>query len=342
MRASIRQVSELAKVSAMTVSRVLRGRDDLVSPDTRERVLKAVRELDYIPVRFSAQNRHVETRIVGLVPHMTDLSQRLDLETLNGIADTARGDGYDVLLMLRGEAEWMADRQDLRFLDRRCDGFIFVSVGIGEWRDTLRSLVHHKVHTVVCYRRDVPEEIAWIDADNEGMIRSGIDYLVELGHRRIAYISPPPLGSKPVHLSMGPIDNYDHKVREAFFIEVARQMGVFGGVVSSDQVSLDMLRTLISDGVTAIIAGYHSCALRLWDIVAEGGIDVPRQLSLIGIDHAGDARARGLTTIGFGFADVGQMAVKAFEDLVAGNAPAECCRVVESSMIVGQSCAPPR
>src|SRR5580693_2218843 len=102
MRASIRQVSERANVSAMTVSRVLRGRDDLVSPDTRERVLAAVRELDYIPVRFAAQNRHVETRIVGVVPHMTDLSRGLDLDTLNGVASTARVNGYDVLLMLRG------------------------------------------------------------------------------------------------------------------------------------------------------------------------------------------------------------------------------------------------
>ena len=338
MRPSIRQVSELANVSAMTVSRVMRGRDDLVSPETRERVLKAVRELDYIPVRFAAQNRHVETRIVGIVPHMTDLSQRLDLDTLNGVAAGARDNGYDVLLMLRGEAEWMADRQDLRFLDRRSDGFIFVSVGIGEWGEPLASLVRHKVPTVVCYRRDVPEEIAWVDPDNAQMVRDAVLCLTELGHRRIAYIAPPMLGDVPFHLSMGPIDNYDHKARAHAFAGLTDKMSVNGGVYSEEAMTGETLRSLVKDGVTAIVTGYHACALQLWDIALECGIDVPGQLSLIGIDHAPDAEARGLTTVGFNFYDVGKAAFACFQRLLTGANPVDCCTAVSTSLVVRASC----
>jgi len=323
----------------MTVSRVLRGRDDLVSPDTRDRVLKAVRELDYIPVRFAAQNRHVETRIVGIVPHMTDLSQRLDLDTLNGVASAARDNGYDVLLMLRGEAEWMADRQDLRFLDRRSDGFLFVSVGIGEWSGTLASLAKHKVPTVVCYRRDVPAEIAWVDPDNDQMILDALACLMELGHRQIAYISPPMLGVGPNYLSIGPIDNFDHNARTSAFITLADQRGINCGVYPEESMSAEMLRKLIKDGVTAIVTGYHSYALTLWDIATQCGIDVPGQLSLIGIDHAIDAEARGLTTTGFSFFDVGNAAFFAFQKLLAGADPADCHRRVPTTLIRRASCA---
>jgi len=322
----------------MTVSRVLRGRDDLVSPDTRDRVLKAVRELDYIPVRFAAQNRHVETRIVGIVPHMTDLSKRLDLDTLNGVASAARDNGYDVLLMLRGEAEWMADRQDLRFLDRRSDGFLFVSVGIGEWSGTLDSLARHKVPTVVCYRRDVPKEIAWVDPDNDQMILDAVTYLTDLGHRRIAYIAPPTLGVGPNYLSIGPIDNFDHKARTNAFTALADHRGVNCGVYPEESMSADMLRALVKDGATAILTGYHSYALTLWDIARKCGIDVPGQLSLIGIDHADDAEARGLTTIGFSFFDVGNAAFFAFQKLLTGADPVECNHRVPTTIVRRASC----
>ena len=322
----------------MTVSRVLRGRDDLVSPDTRDRVLKAVRELDYIPVRFAAQNRHVETRIVGIVPHVTDLSQRLDLDTLNGVASAARDNGYDVLLMLRGEAEWMADRQDHRFLDRRSDGFLFVSVGIGEWSGTLDSLARHKVPTVVCYRRDVPEEIAWVDPDNDQMIHDAVTCLIDLGHRRIAYIAPPMLGAGPNYLSIGPIDNFDHKARTNAFTALTDQRGVNCGVYTEESMSADMLRALVKDGVTAIVTGYHSYALTLWDIATQCGIDVPRQLSLIGIDHGDDAEARGLTTTGFSFFDVGNAAFFAFQKLLTGAEPVECNHRVPTTLIRRASC----
>lgn len=65
-RASIRQVAEVAGVSTMTVSRVLHGQG---GSQHEERVLAAVRELDYVPVRSAVQNRHMQDqhprRVVG-------------------------------------------------------------------------------------------------------------------------------------------------------------------------------------------------------------------------------------------------------------------------------------
>ena len=67
MRVSVRQVAERAGVSTMTVSNVLRSRAGRMSEETRQRVLRAIQELNYIPIpRPAMQSRHVETRALGV------------------------------------------------------------------------------------------------------------------------------------------------------------------------------------------------------------------------------------------------------------------------------------
>ena len=67
MRSSIRDVAQRAGVSPMTVSNVLRRRTGRLSEETRQRVLQALQELNYIPVRPAMQNRHITTHAIGVV-----------------------------------------------------------------------------------------------------------------------------------------------------------------------------------------------------------------------------------------------------------------------------------
>ena len=84
MRSSIRQVAERAGVSAMTVSNVLRNRATKTSEQTRQRVLLAVHELDYVPVRAAAQNRHVHVE-------QDDIRQRRGAQHLQPFLSCVRG-----------------------------------------------------------------------------------------------------------------------------------------------------------------------------------------------------------------------------------------------------------
>ena len=128
MRPSIRQVAALAGVSHVTVVNILRGRDSRASAETRERVLAAARELNYVPIAQPAsQRRHIETRIIGIVLDQFDIDESaLGLSTFRGLREGAVEHNYDLLTLCRNEPNWMLGGEELQFLDRRCDGFIFV------------------------------------------------------------------------------------------------------------------------------------------------------------------------------------------------------------------------
>lgn len=342
-RASIRQVAQIAGVSPMTVTRVLRGRA-LVAQDTRERVLAAVRQTNYVPVRASRQNRHSATHVLGLVPYHVDVTRnRIDTATSQGIYRGARHHGYDVLVMLREESEWMTDRAAIRFLDRRSDGFIFISTRRGEWQDVLDTLTQHKVPTVVCYRRDVREGVAWVDPDNEGILRLAVEALVQQGHRRIAYLADSethPVGSgNPNHPPIS--ENFDDLMRRSEFARILPEYEAHGtileGVHTGWSLNPDVVTRIRSQGITGVICVNDILALQLWKQAETAGLTIPNDLSIIGVDDTPEAQERGLTSVGFGYDTVGEAAVEAWLRLLRGESAEACCVVVPVALVERRS-----
>ena len=176
MRATLRSVAEEAGVSVVTVSNVLRGVESRASEPTRARVLAAAKQLNYLPVSPPAsQNRRIETRIVTMVPEYRDVTHHdLDLFTYEGIVEGARAHGYDILTMVRDDREQSLQREKLRYLDRRSDGFIFISA-IGQWIRAFDIVSQHEIPAVVCYRRDTPAGVAWVDVDNDDAMQQAVD-----------------------------------------------------------------------------------------------------------------------------------------------------------------------
>lgn len=353
MRASIRQVAERAQVSRMTVSRVVRGRRNQVNEETYERVLEAMRELNYVPVRSSFQNHHVETHVIGLVPyHRNPSRNQIDSKTYEGICDMAGRNGYDLFIMLRGEAEWMANREEVRFLDRRSDGFIFISPGSGEWQTALEALAKNNIPAVVCYRRDVPEGVAWVDADNEQIMHLAVDHLMEHGHRRLLYLGGPLRKGHDEGLLAnvtGTRPNFDDAERRRHFESAIRFRGLNPDdchqVTVTDpewQLSRDEVRAIVESGATGIVCVNDYLGVQLWDILESAGLRVPEDISLISVDNEFNAAHRGLTTVEFGYDEVGRLAVESWIQLSSGDEAADCCRAVPVTLIERSSVAPPR
>lgn len=331
----------------MTVSRVLHGRKTKVNDETYARVLEAMRELDYVPVRTTVQNRHVETKAIGLVPsHLMVSRYKLDSGTYEGICERASDEGYDLLVMLRNESEWFANRHEMRFLDRRSDGFIFISPCQGEWETVFPALIKHGIPTVVCYRRDVPPEIAWVDAGNEAIVRSGVECLLRNGHERIAYVCGPdgPDQDKQLlsHVVQGRL-NYDDLERRRYF---ERMMGsdalILRGCLSGWNFDSGILSALLDLNVTGVLCVNDMIASKLWQTAEAAGLNVPRDLSIIGVDYSPLAETQGLTTIEFGYDEIGRQAVAAWVKLNAGARPEECCTVVSSRLVERSSVGAPR
>jgi DNA-binding LacI/PurR family transcriptional regulator len=293
MRKSIHEVAELANVSAMTVSRVLRGHGSLVRPETRERVLAAVRKLEYVPVRYSAQNRHVQTKVIGLVPYyLHSAHSDIDRLTNDGIIQAAHENDYDLLMMLRDEAEWEDTVHQARFLDRRSDGFIFISICPHEWEASLDALVKNNIISVVCYRRDVPKGVAWVDPDNEQLVRLAIGCLERRGHRRIAYIAgPSTLQNEQPRLPASQSRRaYDDVQREFYFQKTCEDSSgrldcsVLHYVTPDSILRREVFDEILRRGITGLLCINDYVAVQLIKAARLAGVAIPQDLSIIGTD----------------------------------------------------------
>lgn len=314
----------------MTVSNVLRGQDSRMAAETRERVLEAAQRLNYLPVSPpTSQNRRVETHIVTLVPEHPIEQHPIDLYTYEGVCEGASKHGYDVLTMRREGNDPVLQSDEIRFVDRRSDGFIFIASREGKWRRALDIVSRHGIPSVVCFRREAPEGVAWVDVDNESVMEQMVDHFVKCGHKRIAYLS-------------GPADNFDEKQRQRAWVqemwkhelELHRDFVVPGtageGEFALHPEAASMIRQL---GATAVACFNDPLALALWEALEAQGVSVPNDISLIGADNRVEADKSGLTTVAHLCSEVGRLAMDAWIELKSGAEAASCSRLAPGYLI---------
>ncbi len=346
MRASIQDVARRASVSAMTVSNVLRRRSGSVSEGTRLRVLEALQELNYIPVRSASQNRHIETNVIGVI-FLQDMHGFVGEQTFWGMSARAREKDQDLLVILRSQPEWMAPDVSAQFLDRRCDGYII----IGSYQPRLSAmLAAHQVPVVECYSVHPPPGVARVTCDDRGAIRQAVELLWQRGHRRIAHLG-------------GPIGDVEADLRADTFCAAMEEKTVmdekgdaeFGPIMargnhwgSADPANRPtpearaLVDTILEAKVTAVVCASDGLALDLWQAAMDQGLRVPQDLSITGLDNVQEGRSKGLTSVDTSFYRIGQTAVTALLSLVRGMAPEEAGAVVPAKLIERASVGPPR
>jgi DNA-binding LacI/PurR family transcriptional regulator len=310
-RTSIRQVAERAAVSRMTVSNVIHGRSGKVSPETFERVLQAIRELEYAPVPQPArQSRHVETRIIGLIFDSIEPEDYWGAMTFRGLRDAAKCHGYDLLTILRAPERWMLDREELNFLDRRSDGFIFIVPK--DRYGVMETLVNHGISSVACYTDDVPPGVAVVVLDNAGAMQQAVEYLTRYGHRRIAHFT-------------NQAERADFAARLKGYRRAMTQAGLSPHVVhrrdeNQAEWESELVRLVEGEGVTAVTCANDLTALALWDLADRRGWRVPEDHSIIGMDNVPAGAERGLTTYRFSCEEAGSTAVHTLVKLMQDKA----------------------
>ncbi len=332
MRASIADVAKQAQTSPMTVSNVLRGRTHKVSEATRQRVLAAVQELNYVPVRSSMQNRHIETRVIGLVFDAIDIAQNyIAFQTYCGLQEGARQFDYDLMTMLRTPAEWMAGQEEYFFRDRRCDGFVFINPLNRE--KVLDFLVSQKIPAVACYSSKLPEGILSILPDNEMAMRLAVEHLKQRGHSRIAHLT-----GATWHSDMQlRIKGFQLAMQEAGFDDYADC--IFEGADDKWQACLPDIDEFTKRGITAVVCGTDKFALALWEKLEAASLSVPADISLIGVDGVPEAIAKGLTTVVNPFQKIGFAAIESLNGLLQGSRDQENPELISVELVEGNSVA---
>jgi LacI family transcriptional regulator len=275
-RASMREVAELADVAISSVSRVLSGHPD-VSADMRERVLDAVRQLEYEPDFLAQSLRRGATLSVGYV--VGDISNPLIATITSGAESVLRGAGYSMLLM-NSENDPELDAAHIRFFQaRRVDGMI-LSLASERRQETLDVLAQVDV-PMIMVDRDVPADLeaSMVRNDHRAGMRAAVSHLLDLGHRRIALIT-------------GALELWPVRERIAGMAEAVSARGVpdetisLVGSLSAEHGERSTEQVLaMHPRPTAIVAGGNQVLAGCIRAFARHGISIPEDMSLVTCDE---------------------------------------------------------
>lgn len=181
--ANIRDVASLAGVSIATVSMVLNNKPD-ISNETREKVLDAVKRLNYQPNIHAKRLFTKKNNIIGVV-FVSNVSYTVYSRIFEGINSGAHRLGFDVLSM--DEDYFIAQEQDYGFLDNsQVDGLIILGKGFSD--RLVQAVQKVKIPVVTCPEKIESFKSVIISPDNFGIARMATEYMIQSGHKKIGFI----------------------------------------------------------------------------------------------------------------------------------------------------------
>jgi DNA-binding LacI/PurR family transcriptional regulator len=186
---TLNDVATLAQVSRQTVSNVLNA-PDRVRPDTAERVRAAIRQLGYQPHRLARNLKTRTSRMIGYEIARTPpgtINPVLD-RFVHALVETARDDGYHVLLFTPDESGQVAAYDEL-VGTHTVDGFVLSEVNYGDPRAAV--LQERGTPFVTFGRPDLAIPHSWVDVDGAAGTQAAVEHLVERGHQRLAFVGWP-------------------------------------------------------------------------------------------------------------------------------------------------------
>src|SRR4051812_41923189 len=178
MVASIEDVARQAGVSIATVSRALRGLPDVASA-TRDRVLEAASELNYVASPFAARLASGRTATVGVV--VPFVNRWFFAEVIDTVETALRRAGFDLLLYNLGDEAGRARFFDVMPMRKRVDAVLVVSLVLADDEIAALQALGCPVGLLGLERHGFLST----RIDDVGSARMAVTHLTDLGHRRI-------------------------------------------------------------------------------------------------------------------------------------------------------------
>jgi LacI family transcriptional regulator, repressor for deo operon, udp, cdd, tsx, nupC, and nupG len=325
MTASIDDVARRAGVSIATVSRSLRGLRD-VSPTTRERVVQAARDLNYVPSPQASGLASGKTMTVGVaVPFV---SKWFFGQVVSGAESVLSDSGYDLLLYNLGDMEGRHRFFRRLPVRKRVDALMVLCLPMtDEETEAVRGL-------------DVPVAVvgaavsgfASVRIDDIRSAERAVGHLLELGHTRIGLIAGTP--DEPMRFT-APLDRrrgYQAALARAG-VAIDPRLDVPGSFTVSGGVSAMEHLLSLPDRPTAVFAESDEMALGALRAIRGAGLRVPEDISVIGFDDHEMAELVDLTTVAQPVALQGQLAARALLAALGTDAVSPEAVVVPTTVV---------
>lgn len=303
---TIKDVAKRAGVNPSTVSRSLKDSKS-ISEKTKAKVRQAMEELNYVPNVAASQLASGLTHSVGVIFPPAKAPDRLTqpffMEILTAINTAAKQESFAIAIATGETAGDLTAQVELMHKQRLVDGFVVL---YAEVQDPVTAYLRDKgiPFVVVGQAEELGGDTSFVDNDNQLMAQQAVDYLVEMGHERILFVTNQ-------LKEMMSRERYLGYVRgcEAAGLSVY-ETSLFDS--KDPQTVEDFAGTIQHEGITALVALDDMLALRLLQLLSYHGLSVPDDVSLISFNNSTYAKILHpyLTTFDIHVAELGQKSLQ--------------------------------
>ncbi len=293
MAATIYDVAKRAGVGIGTVSRVINDSPQ-ITPATRQKVLQAIKELNYQP-HTAAQSlaRKRSNTIACVIPFFTGY---FFVELLRGIQQRLSEDKYD-LILYSVDVEHKKETFLKRTLEeRKVDGVLLVALQIS--KNYAKKFLKRKLPIVLV--DSYYPELDSITVDNAAGAYRATEHLIGLGHERIAMIDGQ-LKSLPARTRLEgykqALEAHGRPFCEDYFVACDFETEADGFNKEAGYVAMEKLLALGARRPTAVFVSSDIQAIGAMQAIREHGLSIPEDIAVVGFDDVELAQYVGLTTM---------------------------------------------
>lgn len=312
MSVTIQDIAKEAQVSVATVSRVINN-TKAVSPELKQRVLDVIQRRNFKPNSLARGLITKKTNIIGIV--VPDISNPVFGALTRGINSVCQQKGYTLMVCESGGQQ----EKELELLDvledKKVDGVLFAGVDINS---TLVAEMKKKSYPVVLVTQqasDGDDSMYTVIHDNVQAIYDAVSFLIENGHRKIAFIGGPEKdfssGIKRLEGYRLALNNYKLEVPKSYI-----EHGNF-----SFESGYDCMRKIYEENSvlpTAVMVCNDVMAIGAIRFLKNANLSVPADISIMGFDDLefGKYFSPELTTVRISYFDEGLKAIKTLFKLI--------------------------
>lgn len=336
---TIKQVAQRAGVSPSTVSIVLNSRSTPlpISQSTRERVLKAARELKYNPNIFARSLRTKRSYSIAILAF--DIVDPYCAHTIRGVEEVISESEFHTLLCdVQNNEEKMKDYFKL-FKGNRVEGIVVMATTL-ELNRRIIAQLHEEHIPLVVIGKEMPGPIPCVVMGNLEGSFSAAEHLIKLGHQRISFI-------------LGPSQYVDSRQREKGGRSALRKYGIpFDGELVAEENAVgwgpeagyQSMKKLLKKRkkFTAVVAFDDISAFGAIRAISEKGLKVPDDISVVGFDDLPMSAFSNppLTTIHYPMREMGRQGASLLLKLLGGQTIKKRKLIAETHLVVRKSSGP--
>ena len=329
---TIFDVAREAGVSTATVSRVA-NRHPNIRPETRQRVEDAMAKLGYVANLRARGLAGGKTNVIGLL--VDDLESSYIAQIAQGVDRAVSGHGYDVLLStmhLRQSRTLYVEQ----LFNGIVDGLIVL---LASGFEPYLPQVARRGFPVVLIDHAPTEAAPVVKTANHAGTTIAIEHLVELGHRRIGFVT----GFLDVSSAKERLDAYQSTL---FQLDIPYDPDLIedGDFLPESGAKAGAALLDLEDPPTAILCSSDMEAFGVLQVARERGISVPSDLSVVGFDDIPEAGyvTPPLTTVRQPMLDMGRVSAELLMDAISGSGVPMSTVELPTELIIRESTAPPR